>query len=203
MKRLALLCALVFAVGAAALPGSRSAQRIYVSPDRTFQFSYPKWLVLHAAPEKFHGWLCSVFIVCFEYPRDLYKGYDFGPTEFWVANPVQLLDVRGSAQPVATESDCLTFRTYTEVVSKTVINGVKFATLSRSGVAAGTASGIQLFRTFHNGKCYELGTSVSISAGGYMKEDYETGRIKHFTEADQKRVRTALDGIVRTFRFLK
>src|SRR5207244_10811098 len=56
-------------------------------------------------------------------PREMYKGSDFGPTEFWVDYPRQLLDVRGSAQRVTSRSDCLSFRTYTEPVSTTVING--------------------------------------------------------------------------------
>lgn len=204
MKRLALLYALVFALVAVALADNPSTRRKYVSPDRVFQFSYPPVFVLHAEPDKFHGWLCSSFIVCLEYPREqLYDGYDLGPVEFWVTNPIQLLDVRSSAHPITTEPDCVKFRTYAEPVSTTMINGVKFATLSRSGVAAGTTSDIQLFRTFHAGKCYELGSSLSIAAGGYTKEDYEVGRIKHFTLADQKDLRAVLDGIVRTFRFLK
>jgi len=173
------------------------------SPDGIFEFSYPSWLVLHADAEKSGGYLCHDSIVCVEYPRELYEGYDFGSAEFWVNNnPVQVLDIRHGAQPTTTEADCLTFRT-NKPVSTTVINGKKFATWFVGGAAGGTTSHIEFFRTFHNGKCYQLGTSVSISSTGYGKEDYESGRLKHFTAADEEKVRAVLDGIVKTFRFLK
>jgi hypothetical protein len=179
-------------------------RRTYVSPDGTFQFSYPTWLVLHADAEKFGGYLCHDSVVCLEYPRELYEGYDFGHAEFWVnTHPVQVRDVRRGGEPITNEADCLTFRTNTEPVSTTVINGVKFATWSRGGAAGGTSSEFQFFRTFHKGKCYELGTDVSISYDGWGKEEYESGKIKHFTAAEQKKVRGVLDAIVRTFRFLK
>ncbi|HKN33901.1 MAG TPA: hypothetical protein VJX16_11735 [Terriglobales bacterium] len=208
MKRLALVSVIILVLGVAAVATARlwdraSAQRTYISPDGTFQFSYPAWFSLTADSEHFQGWLCQDFIVCLQYPREMYKGSDFGPTEFWVDYPRQLLDVRGSAQRVTSRSDCLSFRTYTEPVSTTVINGVGFSTLSRDGVAAGTVSDVRFFRTFHKGKCYELGTALSISAGGYVKEDYESGRVTHFTDADRKKVEAVLNDIVRTFRFLK
>jgi hypothetical protein len=207
MKRSALVSVIILLfVGVAATAQSSkhaSTQSTYISPEGEFQFSYPAWLLLTTDSEHFQGYICQDFIVCLRYPADMYKGSDFGPTEFWITYPRQLLDVKGSAQRVTSKSDCMSFRTSTEPVSTTVINGVKFSTLVRDGVATGTAYHIRLFRTFHRGKCYELGAELSISAGGYDKEDYETGRITHFTDADQKQVQAVWDGIIRTFRFLK
>jgi hypothetical protein len=81
---------------------------------------------------------------------------------------------------------------------------VKFTTLLQTGVAGGTQGEHRLFRTFHNGRCYEIGTSLTtLSTGGFDKEDYESGRVKHFDEADKNKVRSVLRAIADSFRFLK
>ncbi|HEV8523631.1 MAG TPA: hypothetical protein VGQ71_03965 [Terriglobales bacterium] len=201
MKRgLALSVTLLVALAGWAQTGKKT----YTSPDGVFSFSYPSSFNLHTDPEHHHARLCSDYIVCLTYDPSQYAGSDFAGATFWVENPVQLLDNGSTAQAVITEADCLAFRTYEqEPVSAVRINGVKFATVSFWGAAGGTSDQVQLFRTFHHGKCYELGAAWSIASSGYEKEDYESGRVKHFTKASQKKIRAALNAIVKGFHFLK
>ncbi len=178
-----------------------ATESVYTSPDGIFQFRYSASWNLFPKPSS-ESETCQGKLVCVESPPEYYKGYDFADATFWVRFPLWRVGL-APAQPVLTKSDCLNFRTHTEPVSTITINGVKFTTLSLVGAALGTTHFSRLFRTFHDGKCYELVTDLSRISSGYEKNDYVRGRIKHFSKADEKRVRAVLNSMVASFRFLQ
>lgn len=198
----AIVAAFVLLLPAVTVTGQQksaaTAHEVYTSPDRVFGFEYPSGLKLHSEGS------CLGNLVCVEWPSDyVYKGYDFTGAQFWVGTATEPEGAAGSSKKVTTESDCLAFHGNSDGVGTTVINSVRFATRSWTEGAAGTSSDFQLFRTFYNGACYELGTVISVANAGYSEEDYASGRVRRFTKTDNAQVKTVLSGIVSSFHFVK
>ena len=163
------ICPLAVIVCVEALAATNGLRKTYTGGDGDFRFSYPESLILSPAPESVSA-TCRGNLVCVEYPETAYKGYDFESAGFWVDIVSRPSESSDFPRPVTNESDCLKFRDYRDQsvpISSTVINGVRFATLSLDGVVAtGTGGRARLFRTFRHGRCYELGTAISAASSG-------------------------------------
>ncbi len=177
---------------------SRPAMR-YVSPEADFEFSYPAQFELQTDFEHEGATAyCATDLVCVKVDGSG-QLVGFG---FWVVHPVEHINPGAEAREITTQRDCLNFVGYEKPVSSTIVNGIRFAELIRRGAAAGTVGDSRLLRTFHDGKCYELGTGVAWS-DTCESSDLQSGRVKPFTQADRKRVDALLESIVNSFRFLR
>lgn len=181
-------------------PGGNSAMRMYSDPGGAFTFAYPKSFHLR---EDIGGMLSQGCIACLSYDRNLYPHSNFAGAEFWVDIPKDPAKPDGdSPEPITTESDCVSFRGLEGVKRPPpeMIGGATFARVTWGGAATGTESDVELFRAFHDGKCYELGTEISV-IGAYDPEDYASGRVKRFTQSDEEHVRRDLQLVLHTFLF--
>jgi hypothetical protein len=80
----------------------------------------------------------------------------------------------------------------------TTINHVAFKVFEIGDNWAGGGQYGPAYRTFHNGKCYELGVQTTIS-----RAEYEPGTVKEFTKKDRSTVEERLKQALNSFVFLK
>ena len=81
----------------------------------------------------------------------------------------------------------------------TNINGVRFKVFHISDAWLSGSQGGDMYRTFHEKKCYELGVQqVWVSTGGL-----DAGTFRKFTKEDARMVRLRLKEALDSFRFLK
>lgn len=78
-----------------------------------------------------------------------------------------------------------------------VVNGVKFKVAGEGDAAMSHQMRGTLYRTFHNGICYELEKRINTSSF----EVYESGTIDRFTDTEEQEVQASLDSILQSFRF--
>jgi hypothetical protein len=76
------------------------------------------------------------------------------------------------------------------------VNGITFKVAESDGVAAGNFIDGKVYRTFHDGKCYELDIRIASS----NIANYEPGAVKSF---DLDKVQRMLKPAVASFTFLK
>jgi hypothetical protein len=196
------------------LPIALSAQttlRTFTSEDSVFQFKYSPVLV-HCAlqrPEKGEGgsWVpaetCSsrgvvcddedspaTTIACFAYPKDNFRDKPtFSAAAFFV----------GEVSAAATQQACLegSQNWLIQAAQNTRINSVDFKHFRISNAWTSHSQTGDMYRVFHNKKCYELGIQeVKTSAGAY-----DPGTIKEFTKRDEAEVRTRLKQALNSFTF--
>jgi hypothetical protein len=192
-----------------------SSQDVFRSDDSSFQFRYPKSLVLcypedHSKSESDKSSSCSLYIpicdagvtttdsaalhpetiVCVAYPHSPYAGTNFGGAAFSV-----------SSVPDATaEKDCLKFDEFTMDKKKahwTTIGNEKFRAASGGEGGLGHGLGEDVYLRYHNGKCYQL----EIRIGETSFANYDPGTIKEFKDYDK--VSRELRRVLQSFRFLK
>ncbi|MBV9072743.1 MAG: energy transducer TonB [Acidobacteria bacterium] len=181
-------------------PAPRPQLRHYVASDGSFILDYPSSLQVRRESD---GTISQGCIACFSYDRNLFPKSNFASAEFWVGlatNPAG--SDSDTPQPIDRKEDCVRFYGLDNVqrLPQRLIAGTFFARIRWGGAAAGTESDTELLRTFHNGKCYELGISVAV-VGAYDPQDYASGRINRFTEADRQLVWKELQQAVQSFRF--
>jgi len=130
-------------------------------------------------------------IACFAYPKDRFRGKPtFTAAAFFVA------DVPG----LKTEQACLQ-RSPNWLVTGTrsaTLNGVHFTVFEIEDNWLGGGQSGPIYRTFHGGKCYELGTQTAMVRGGYDDEI-----IKRFSKQDAQEVDTKLKQPLHAFEFVK
>src|ERR1700730_8966982 len=132
-------------------------------------------------------------MACFAYPNERFKDKpSFVAATFFVSE----------IQSAKTEKVCLKGSPNWFVINSkagtTTINHVAFKTFEigdnwTSGGQSGPA-----YRTFHNGKCYELGIQTVIS-----RAEYDPGTVKKFTKKDRSEVEGRLKRALNSFAFLK
>lgn len=185
--------------------------QIFKSPDGTFQFRFPKSLVL--CQPQLNGWTpesCSSYlaicprsitatpsgplhpetVACVAYPNSAYKGTNFGGAAFSV----------GEVADAKTQTDCLQFDELTTDPKKAhwqTVGGVKFR--ANSGGEGGLGHGLSadIYLTFHNGKCYD----VEIRTTQTSIANFDPGTIKEFK--DYEKVSREMRRILNSLRFLK
>ena len=132
-------------------------------------------------------------MACFAYPKERFKDKPaFVAATFYVSE----------IQAAKTEKVCLEGSPDWLVINSkagmTTINHVTFKTFEigdnwTSGGQSGPA-----YRTFHNGKCYELGIQNVFS-----RAEYDPGTVKEFTKKDSSEVEGRLRQALNSFAFLK
>lgn len=99
-----------------------------------------------------------------------------------------------------TEAKCYNFDISTNEAQKSVaditINSLAFKSAIGGGAATGHYDRVQVYRNFHNSKCYEIAQTLAFISIGV----YEPGAVKAFNE---DKVWNLLTDIVKTFAFIK
>jgi hypothetical protein len=130
---------------------------------------------------------------CFAYPKEKFKDKPhFLAASFFVSE----------IQSAKTENACLKGSPDWYVINSeagtTTINHVPFTAFEIGDNWAGAGQSGPAYRTFHNGKCYELGIQTVIS-----RADYDAGTVKEFTKKDLSEVEGRLRQVLNSFVFLK
>lgn len=184
----------------------------FTSPDGIFQFKYSNVLVDCApvgkqengigssVPEACisQGSICGMgseesTVACFAYPNEAFKDKDaFVAATFYVS---EILSAKTEEMCLKGSPDWLVL---SSKVITTTINHVAFETFEigdnwMSGGQSGPA-----YRTFHKGKCYELGIQTVTS-----RAVYDPGTVKKFTKKDWSEVEGRLRQPLNSFVFLK
>ena len=190
-----------------------AAMRTFTSQDGSFRFKYSSVLV-HCTPERREegypgfwvppdacqsmGGVCEAAgsrantIACFAYPKDKFKEKpEFVAAAFFVAEVKQ----------VTTAKACLEGSQYWNIntTKNGDINGINFKIFHISDAGLGSSQGGDIYRAFHNSKCYELGVQMANSNPAAF--DPET--IKEFTKRDRDEVYGRLNQALDSFKFLK
>lgn len=217
MKRwLPLSATLLFAVAGFAQTGKKT----FTGSNGSFQFDYPvsytfyssgnidKVKLLSYIPvcdNNFPRDSDSSLLACVVYPKQKYRGTNFEAAAFQasaLANATTATECL--TPPQTTESSAPGARTYSAFrIASTnparVIHGVRFL----HGVAVGTGLGhsiaSDLYRAFHNGKCYELTINITQSEFANFPE----GAVREFTAKDSQDVFRSLQDVLDSFRFLQ
>jgi hypothetical protein len=168
---------------------------IFTSPDGGFRFEYPSDFQLctngNMEPCNYTFMLiCKQDApVCVVYPRDVFKGADFG-AGFQVR---ELLEYGG---PPETADACVNHNFYVSAERPVEqIDGVSFLHGTGRSAAMGNWSSVDYYRAFHKGKCFEL----SISSTGFDSTD--SAPIRPLTPAESKKVSRTMSKILHSFRF--
>jgi hypothetical protein len=132
-------------------------------------------------------------MACFAYPKEQFKDKPhFVAATFFVSE----------IQSAKTEEVCLKGSLNWFVISskaeRSTINHVTFETFEIGDNWAGGGQSGPAYRTFHNGKCYELGIQTVIS-----RAEYDPGTVKDFTQKDRSEVESRLRQALNSFVFLK
>lgn len=226
MKKIALfvllaLLPLEFPTAASA----QATQKVFTGPDAAFRFKYSSRLVdctklaptqppSSNVPKIFtgnppalsvpdacmsQGPMCSAepdseakTLACYGYPKDEFRSKpEFIAATFFVA------EVEG-----ATEKNCLQGSQYWNVedlenAKLTNINGITFKVFEFYGGWAGGGQGGHAYRTFHKGKCYELGIQTAFENSG----NYDPGTIEEWTKQDDDKIQKLLNEPLHSFTF--
>jgi len=132
-------------------------------------------------------------MACFAYPKEQFKD-----KPHFVAASIFVSEI----QSAKTENVCLQGSPNWFVISSkaetTTINDVSFKTFEIGDNWAGGGQSGPAYRTFHNGKCYELGIQTVIS-----RAEYDPGTVKEFTQKDRSEVEGRLRQALNSLVFLK
>ncbi len=198
-----LLCATFVVVVQAQRPLSRKAT--FTSPDHTFRFEYRDTLVLcQRDPNQSDWWTpdasCEAYtpvcsdasarsegtLACVAYPADDIKNRtNFAAAAFSV-NELKAVKTKENCEIVAEPH----VGSHTET-----IDGVNFKVTEIDGVQTGNLLHGYVYRTFHNGQCYELDLRIASS----NIANYQPGTVRNF---DSEKVRRALKVVLDSFKFL-
>jgi hypothetical protein len=130
---------------------------------------------------------------CFAYPKE-----EFKDTPHFVAASFFVSEI----QSAKTENACLKGSPDWFVTSSkagtTTINHVTFKTFEIGDNWAGGGQSGPVYRTFHKGKCYELGIQTVTS-----RAEYDPGTVKEFSKKDGAEVEGRLRQALNSFVFLR
>ncbi len=183
----------------------------FTSPHGDFQFKYSPALI-HCTQRSFRngelGWIedpclsqgdicdtdaaTGVTFVCLAYPKDKLKDKPgFIAAVFFVR----------SVPEGTTQNACLKGSQdwSADVAHATKINGVSAKLFHTTDGWAGGSNSAEVYRVFHNNKCYELGNVEGDSNEG----NYDPGTFKPYTAKDAAQVHAALQQPLKSFKFLK
>ena len=187
-------------------PRNQKSTHTFTSPDGAFRFNYSRALVpCRRHPDQTNRWtpdvscnaytpVCSNFscdsggtVACIAYPAHQMQGTNFQAAAFSV----------NVLKQIVTESECMKVdESRPRRAKNQVVNGVRFKVTETDGVGLGNFIDDDVYRTFHNGKCYELDVRIASS----KVEDYEPGKVKSF---DSDQVQRALKAVLASFAFLR
>jgi len=185
---------------------AQSKPRAFTDPDGNFQFKYSPVLVqcnLEGTGQGQNGFwapdgcLCDdedsvTTLACFAYPKEKFKDKPtFVGAAFFVAE----------VHPAITPDACLEGSRYwlVRIVESTKINAINFRHFRISDAWTSHYQSGDMYRAFHNKKCYEL--EIQEIDGSFGA--YDPGTIKEFTKRDAEEVRARLEQALESFVFLK
>ena len=137
--------------------------------------------------------MCSDFsgargstVACLAYPAGNFKGTNFQAAALSV-NEIN----------VTTKDGCLNVaEPNARNLRNEKVNGVTFTISETGGVAAGNLMDGEIYRSFHQNKCYELDIRIASSNIG----NYDPGSVREF---DHDAVYRSLKSVLSTFQFVK
>jgi hypothetical protein len=198
------------------------SQKTYTSADRSFEIRYPTSYVLmagsdiHEEPEGPQSVadqpyipVCSGYnrstpdgktlLACIMYSPDEYRGTNLG------GSGLQISEIKFAKSedacihlPPSPTSEHPTFE-LSKQSPLLMINGVRFAHGTNEGVAAGHSNQSDQYRTFHQGRCYELAINLSETSFAAL----EPGAVREFTSKNRSKVHAELTKVLKTFKFLR
>ncbi len=190
------------------LSWAQSLTRVFTDPDGAFSFRYPDRLIrCKKSPQGDYVWdpagNCSAYaptcddlagngqtsIACFAYPRN-----KFTDTPAFEAATFSVEVVHGCT----TAKSCLTGPAEADKHGTTRIDGVPFAVFGIGDGGMNQEVDGDLYRTFHKGKCYQLGINLGTADAGTFDPP-----ARAFTDADRHEVTGTLEQARQSFRFLK
>lgn len=195
-----LVCAL--AVGGS----GRTSLRTFASPDGTFRFQYSDILVNCALPQNPTSSSCSSqggvcagpgsdgqALACFAYPNEKFKDKpSFVAAAFYVS------EIRAAQVEKVCLEKSPNWYVIGSTTGTTTINHVVFKTFEIGDNWTGGGQHGPVYRSFHDGRCYELGVQNVIS-----RAEYDPETVKEFTKSDWLEVESALKQSLNSFVFLK
>jgi len=183
-------------------------QKTFTSPEALFRLHYSDFLVNcmsrtggSSYPDscQSQGAVCSapgsdgITMACFAFPRERFRDNDQ-----FVAATVFVAEIKSARN----QKTCLKGSQNWFVISSgpktTTINHVAFREFEVGDNWAGGGQSGPVYRTFHNGLCYELGIQEVISRAAYDPE-----RDKPLTPEDRAEVQKPLAQVLNSFVFLK
>jgi len=179
--------------------------KTFTAPDRAFRFSYPSDFQVCTAG-KIDPCLQSFIPVCEEdalvcviYPAKRFEDTNFGAASFQVReirrNEMMTPDVCATPYPIEGASNWPEFLLSAKHPVET-IGGVQFLHGSSGGAATSHWSDTNVYRGFHQQRCFEL----SVSQSGTNPEVSDPP-MKTLSPEQQKKLDQSMSQILHSFRF--
>jgi hypothetical protein len=188
------------------LLSAQAITRIFTDPDGAFSFRYSNQLIdCEQKPQQskqacvaFAG-VCDQLIgeeenqtskACFAYPRNKFTD---SPTFASATFSVEVVDHD------ATKNSCLGGPPEdADKHGTAIIHGVSFAVFETGEGGMNQGTFVEVYRTFHGGKCYQLGIDTAGSADGVFDPP-----VKELSDSDWREINGTLEQARKSFRFLK
>ncbi len=181
--------------------GSSSQEAVtFTAPDETFHFVYPSnfqvCTKVSLEPCHFAAFMpvCSEdALVCVLYPRQEFKDTNFGAAGFEV---VEILQHGTIADECVTPHTGHQFLLSAEHPTE-LIGGVSFIHGTRDGAAMGHTNHTEVYRAFHQGRCFQLSVSKTETTSDTSSEP----PMKSLTPAQEGKIEETMSHILYSFRF--
>jgi len=172
---------------------SANNTNIFTDGSKTFSFVYPNSFTLSGGELGYtQSWRqgttdLGMMLAVVTIPRSFQPQTNFSEAKFTV----------GTSSDVNAVAACLTDTSGNSAQgTTTTINGVPYTVFSFGDAGAGNFYQTTSYRTVRDGQCYAIEYTVhSTNIGNYPPE-------QHITAFDEAKVKSALEGIVRSFKFL-
>jgi len=202
---------LIAYAGPLILCAGAAGHKTFTSADGLFQFTYPASLPLFTqnVAENVRGFsyapVCQEdALVCVAYPSTEFKYSNFEAAGFYVEEIPATSKHECLTSPDVAELDTgapgYTYHLVFDIPPKDpvkVINGVNFEHGITGGAAAGHSTSEDVYRNFHDGKCYEL-----TIAWTYTDAEADPPYVP-LTPSQQQHIRDELNAMLSSFKFLR
>jgi hypothetical protein len=191
-------------------PPALHSMETFTAVDGAFQFSHPAQfhICIEGKIEPcIHSYIpaCETdALVCAVYPDKEFEGTNFGAAAFQVREirSIETMEPDVCATPYPPKypggvSEYPEFMISAKHPTER-IGGVLFVHGSRGDAAMSHSSSVDLYRAFHNHKCFELSLSQSETNPAAFDPP-----IKTLTEAQQREMNESFSLVLHSFRFLK
>jgi hypothetical protein len=185
------------------------ALKTFTAPDGAFSFLYwnslirCKWI-----PEVWAPAGCSAYqptcddladpghgqtsIGCFAYPKNKFSDTNLEAATF----SVEVVDEHTTAKSCLAGPDLGGLGVDKHGITR--IHGASFAAFEFGEGGMNQGVDVELYRTFHNGKCYQLGVNFATANAEVFDPP-----IRALTDKDEKEINGTLEAARKSFRFLK
>jgi hypothetical protein len=188
---------------------SAGQRAIFTAPDSAFYFHYPHGFEI-CRQGKINSCIHAYIpvceddaLVCVVYPADEFEGTSLRAAGFQVKE----IDTSGvmmtadiCATPYPQKDNGIVSDWPHFLISAThpseMIGGVLFVHGIRAGVAAGHSDTTDLYRAFHNKRCFELAVTEA-----WTNPDISDPPLKKLPPAEEKKVEQAMSSMLHSFRF--